>query len=92
LKRFGTNEVIRPLSLNRIVARKEAYFGELGSVVEKVADSSKPELEQDALATLIRALKHIYAGNSDYCCIELFTEPKKPGVSTVNVCHMKRTK
>ncbi len=95
MSRFGIEEIIRPLSLTRVVSEKDAYlFGDLKSKVEKIADSYKPEDEQAALAEIITALKHVYAGNSDYSCVELYTDKSgsKRGVTHINICHMRRVK
>ena len=92
--RFGTSEVIRPLSMARIVSDKDAYFGAASTHVEKVSDSYIPEDKQAALAQILKALEHIEQGNSDYACIELFTDKSggKKGVAHMNICHMKRVK
>jgi hypothetical protein len=94
MTRFGTSEVIRPLSLTRIVAEKDTYMGVTSFKVSKVADSYKPTDEQATLVEIIKAIKHLYAGNSDYSCIELFSDrfDKTKGVVTINICHMKRVK
>lgn len=95
MPRFGISEVIRPLSMTKIVAEKDEYlFGNAGVKVQKESESTKPDDEPMTLQVAIQAIKDMYAGRSDYTCIELFTDPKgyKKGVSHVSVCSMKRLK
>ncbi len=92
--RFGTEEVIRPLSLTKIEADKTSFFfGEKKGHVHKQAESTKPMTEAEALRTAITAIKEFYAdGNKpDYGCLEMYTDPTKKvkGISHLNFCTMK---
>jgi hypothetical protein len=88
--RFGVQEVIRPISLNKIVSERDLYIaGSVKDHVVKQAESTHTDgNEQEAVRVCLQALKHIQAGKSTYTVIELFTDPKQKGVARMNVCHM----
>lgn len=86
--KFGVHEVIRPLSLDRIVSDRKLYIaGEVKGHVEKVAHSVKVEDDQQPLRECIAAIKELQAGHSDYTAIEFFTDGN--GIRHMNVCHMQ---
>lgn len=91
---FGIEEVIRPISMNKIVAEKDQYlFGEVKSSVSKVAESVVVEGdEQKAIKICLQAIKYLQANNSDYSCIEFFTDNKGSirGIARMNICHMQK--
>lgn len=91
---FGIEEVIRPISLNKIVAEKNQYlFSDIKSRVQKVADSVVVDgEEQEAIKACLQAIKYLQANNSDYSCIEFYTDKKGSirGIVRMNVCHMQK--
>lgn len=87
--KFGYSEVIHPLSTEKIIAQKVTYrAGEPFNTVEKVSDSHKVINKQGALDYILKAMEQADRGDTDYVCIELFTER---GISRVNICHMRQT-
>ena len=86
--KFGVHEIIRPLSLDKIVSDRKLWVaGAVKGHVEKVANSVRPENEQDMVKECLQAIKQIKAGNTDYCAIEFF--PSKDGTVRMNICYMQ---